>query len=753
MPVLRVCVTSRSVTRAVRESAVLGALVLTTEARAQGAPQPPVGPPPAVTLTVRVEAQGGPLEDARVRAGSVAALSNAVGVALLRLPAGTATVVVTRLGFHPESLTVALRAGRDTAVTVTMAETAESLTSVVVTTARGASRIEDAPTRVEVLAGEDVAEKMEMRPADATGFLSEMGGVRVQRTAAGSGAAGVRLQGLRPRYTLMLNDGLPVYGGGGSGLDLLQLPPADLRQVEVIKGPATALYGPAALGGVINLVSKRPGHERDLLVQQSSRGGTNAYGWYSQRFSPAVGLTLLAGAHGQSRQDLNADGWADMPGFERVEARPRLFLEGAHGGSLLVTAGGTRETRRGGFLPGRLAPDGLAYAEQVDTRRADVGVMGHRMLGERMLLQLRGAANRDQQDRQFGEDPESLRRSTGFGELSLSRQQGAHDALVGVSAQADRNQVRQQPALNYHWTTASAFAQDVWTLAPALALTGSARVDQHSRFGTLVSPRLSARYLLTPGLTARVAWAGGQSAPTPYVEETQAVGVRRVRNFGAIRPERADYASADLTGSRGPFQLIATAFTSRIRDAVTATPGVGAAAGTLQVANALAPVRTRGAELFLETSLRDFYGTVIYSYTDAREPATGSGAASPAPYMPRHAGGIDLTFESEETGSWIAVEAFYTGPQPTAGDPYRASGKPYTVVGVLVAQQVGPVRLFCSMENLTDARQSRIAPVVLPSRALDGRWTTAPWGLLEGRVISLGVRWSAQGKPHGLTAP
>lgn len=278
MPVLRVCVTSRSVTRAVRESAVLGALVLTAEARAQGAPQPPVGPPPAVTLTVRVEAQGGPLEDARVRAGSVAALSNAVGVALLRLPAGTATVVVTRLGFHPESLTVALRAGRDTAVTVTMAETAESLTSVVVTTARGASRIEDAPTRVEVLAGEDVAEKMEMRPADATGFLSEMGGVRVQRTAAGSGAAGVRLQGLRPRYTLMLNDGLPVYGGGGSGLDLLQLPPADLRQVEVIKGPATALYGPAALGGVINLVSKRPGHERDLLVQQSSRGGTNAYG-------------------------------------------------------------------------------------------------------------------------------------------------------------------------------------------------------------------------------------------------------------------------------------------------------------------------------------------------------------------------------------------------------------------------------------------------------------------------------------------
>jgi outer membrane receptor for ferrienterochelin and colicin len=65
------------------------------------------------------------------------------------------------------------------------------------------------------------------------------------------------VQGLRGRYTQVLADGLPLYGQAGS-INVLQIPPMDLGQVEVIKGVASALYGGSALGGVINLVSRRP---------------------------------------------------------------------------------------------------------------------------------------------------------------------------------------------------------------------------------------------------------------------------------------------------------------------------------------------------------------------------------------------------------------------------------------------------------------------------------------------------------------
>ena len=92
-----------------------------------------------------------------------------------------------------------------------------------------------------------------MTPGDITMMLNETSGLRVQVTSPSLGGASVRVQGLRGRYTQILSDGLPLYGGQTGGLGLLQIPPMDLGGVEVIKGVASALYGGSALGGVVNL--------------------------------------------------------------------------------------------------------------------------------------------------------------------------------------------------------------------------------------------------------------------------------------------------------------------------------------------------------------------------------------------------------------------------------------------------------------------------------------------------------------------
>src|SRR4029078_5961876 len=88
--------------------------------------------------------------------------------------------------------------------------------------------------------------------------LNETAARRVQVTSPSLGAANVRVQGLRGRYTQLLADGLPLYGGHTGAIGLLQNPPLDLGQVEVIKGVASSLYGSSALGGVINLISRSP---------------------------------------------------------------------------------------------------------------------------------------------------------------------------------------------------------------------------------------------------------------------------------------------------------------------------------------------------------------------------------------------------------------------------------------------------------------------------------------------------------------
>ena len=139
--------------------------------------------------------------------------------------------------------------------------------SITVEATRTGGRIEDSPLRVEVLEREEIEEKMLMTPGDIVMMLNEMGGMRVQATSPSLGAASVRVQGMRGRYTRFLSDGLPLFGEV-AGLGLLQIPPMDLNQVEVIKGVASSLYGAGAMGGVINLVSRVPGAEpaRELLI-------------------------------------------------------------------------------------------------------------------------------------------------------------------------------------------------------------------------------------------------------------------------------------------------------------------------------------------------------------------------------------------------------------------------------------------------------------------------------------------------------
>ena len=105
---------------------------------------------------------------------------------------------------------------------------------VIVTAPRTGGRIDDQPTRVEVLNREEIEEKMLMTPGDIVMMLNEMGGMRVQTTAPSMGAATVRIQGMHGRYTRVLFDGLPLAGQQVGGLGLLQIPPMDLGHVEVI---------------------------------------------------------------------------------------------------------------------------------------------------------------------------------------------------------------------------------------------------------------------------------------------------------------------------------------------------------------------------------------------------------------------------------------------------------------------------------------------------------------------------------------
>ncbi|MGH7509261.1 MAG: TonB-dependent receptor [Gemmatimonadales bacterium] len=708
-----------------------------------------------VIATVRSES-GTLLAEAEVRTDARQAVTDAQGIARLALPAGRHRLTIARIGFQPATIEVVVPADREVSVTVTLEAAPYRLEAVTVLSTRTGSRLEDTPLKVDVIAPEDVSEKVQSSPGSAVAIFREPNALlKVQTTAPSLGGVAVRIQGLRGRYTQILADGLPLYGSEPGELGVAQIAPLDLGRVEIIRGAASALYGGQALGGVVNLFSREPIRRHEILVAQNYRDATDLVGFAA---GPLPGTSadsrwaysLLAGGHRQQRRDLDGDGWTNLPGYRRLALRPRLFWSDRTGSTLLVTAGTTLENREGGTVGDGRTPAGAPFAEALDTRHFDLGVNGQRVLAPGWALSLRGAALHQFQRHRVGGMTERGRVRTGFAEVALVRTDVSpswRSASWVLGAALDAEGFRAFDVSRFDRTTATpgAFLQYDRPFTPWLRTSTSIRLDYSNLVGTILSPRLSALVKMGPHWSARLSGGTGFAAPTARLEETAVTGLHPVAPLGELVSERARSASLAVTGRFGGFELDATLFGSVIDHALqmrdiplSGDPG----APTLRVVNASTPVRTWGTELFARWTRDPFLLTATYAYTRATEadPDSPSGLRRSVPLTPRHVVTFDGIIEEEEVGQ-VALELSYIGRQALAEDPYRSVSRPYVLVGLLAMKRVGSrATVFLNAENLLDVRLSDYQPLVRPEPGPGGRWTVDAWAPLEGSMINLGVR-------------
>ncbi len=395
-----------------------------------------------------------------------------------------------------------------------------------------------------------------MTPGDIVMMLNEMGGMRVQATSPSLGAASVRVQGMRGRYTRFFSDGLPLFGEVG-GLGLLQIPPMDLGQVEVIKGVASSLYGAGAMGGVVNLVSRQPGAEaaarvsaQPIHARRDGRGGLVLRAAVERLGRDVSRRRPLA-----ERDDVNDDAWADLPRYARGIVRPRLFWNDGKGNRSSPPPASRSKTARADPLP---------YVEALDTRGIDAGLSRstHRL----------GSVRRDARARR------GRRSITTISSAKSSRRIGTRrrSARSRFAAPPGRTPGSPAPRLNPIATTRptcrdsitpsrrpACSSQDDVAIAPWLSLSGSARLDHHSEYGTFVSPRVSA--LLRSGAwNSRVSFGTGFYGPSALTEETEAAGLTRLSMPSPLGAENGRSASFDITRSAGPLSTTMTLFMSRV---------------------------------------------------------------------------------------------------------------------------------------------------------------------------------------------
>jgi len=681
-------------------------------------------------------ADGAPIQGAAVTVGGRTLVTGPDGRTVFQVSEGEHEVTANMPGRVPATEHVNVGAVPDTTLRVALAALPEIEETVIVTATRTNTRLQDQPVRVEVIDREEIEEKALMTPGSVAMLLGETTGLRVQTTSPALGAANVRIQGLRGRYSQLVADGLPLYGAQGDSFSLLQVPPLDLGQVEIIKGAASALYGASALGGVINLVSRRPTEsERELLVNATSQSGLDVTSWLAHPIDRGA-LTLLGGYHRQASSDLDEDGWLDLPAFDRVVLRPRLFLDDGKGKTLFGTVGVMAEDRRGGTGRGATLPNGLPFPEELKSRHVDGGFVGTWLVQGTRILAARGSFMRRTQERLFGATRELGVRHTWFGETSIQGVSGRHTWVGGAALQQDRYALRQLPQFDYQFTTPSVFMQDELRLSDKWVVALSARADHHSKYGLLATPRVSVLSRPAPGWIIRVAAGTGTFAPTPFTEETEETGLSRVQPLRGLRAERARGASVDVTRLVGPVEVTGTVFGS-----VVLRPVQRLVLGNerVELINGPEPTNTGGTELLVRYRREGFVALATHAWTRSTELDLDSGLRREVPLTPAHAGSLNAIWEGSDWGRF-GIEVYFTGKQMLEENPYRATGRPFVLVGALGERRMGKVRLFLNAENLLDVRQTRHDPLIRPAPRPDGRWTVDAWAPLEGRVINGGMR-------------
>ncbi|CAN5915758.1 TonB-dependent receptor [soil metagenome] len=668
-------------------------------------------------------------------------------VTITGIPDGRHTILFSYVGYETRRESFLFPLPQTAPFLVLLRPDGQRLDEVVVAATRSSRSIRDLPTRVEAITAEELDEKAAMNSANIAMLLRESTGIQVQQTSATSANASIRIQGLDGRYTQILRDGFPLYGGFASGLSIMQIPPLDLKQVEVIKGSASTLYGGGAIAGLVNLVSKTPEQERELslMLNQTSALCTTLTLFYGER-SRKTGLTLYAAATHQSPYDPNADGFSDIPRIRSLAFNPRFFYYPSERTTLSLGLNTAFENRVGGDVQ---AIRGEGGADRTFTERN---------LSDRVSSQLQFDYHLSEEARFSVKNSVSWfgrrilvpgysfagRQLASFTEATYALEKENTDWIIGGNRYTDAfTEPRPSPGLpgrDYQNTTLGAFAQNTWRVSPAFSMESGLRTDYNTVYGPFVLPRLSALYKITPGLSARLGGGLGYKVPAVFTEEAERLAFRGILPIDPnhTEAERSRGGNFDLNyrtsfGDGIIFSVNQLFFLTRLEQSLVLGEGQPTGAGVLRFENAHGPVASRGLETNLKLAWEDLSLFVNYAFIDAR--LRYRNLSQQKSLTPRHTAGLTLMYENE---AWrVGYELYYTGRQYLSD---RTRTRDFWMMGFMAMRTFRKVSLFLNFENFTDARQSRYQPLVLPP--FRNPSFAEIWAPTDGFVANAGIKVS-----------
>ncbi|WP_345954706.1 TonB-dependent receptor [Mucilaginibacter sp. PAMB04168] len=664
-------------------------------------------------------------------------------IALNNIPNGRQIIKFRYTGYTQRQDTLIFPLSTNGFLEILLSVEEEELDEVVVTATRSSRTIASIPTRVEVISGEELDEKGNMKPGDIRMLLAESTGIQTQQTSATSGNSSIRIQGLDGKYTQIIRDGFPLYSGFSGGLGLLQVAPLDLQQVEVIKGSSSTLYGGGAIAGLVNLVSKKPTSERqlNLLLNGTSAAGLDASLFYAQKFRK-VGTTIYAAYNHGSPYDPSDIDLTAIPRYNRYTLNPKLFVYLNDHTTLTAGINATTEKRIGGdlhYINGNGNAQHFYFEENKTGRYSTQLSLTHQLNNTEQLTFKNSVSYYDRAinlpDYRFS----GVQLST-YSEANYGRNGEHADWVAGLNVLTDHfseDAVSTFPLRNYSHNTLGAFVQNTWNAAPEFTLETGLRGDYHNRYGFFVLPRLSGLWKINPQWSARLGGGLGYKAPNVFTEDAERIQFRNVLpiDVNHTRAERSYGTNLDVNYKTALFdgqvslsinQLL---FYTRVDNPILLTT---LGNGNLQYLQPRADLNTKGLETNIKITYSDFKLFVGYTLADVTQHIENT--ISPYPLVARHRLNNVLMYEVED--KWkIGAEAYYFSKQQLNDG---TTGKSYWTAGLMIEKLWERFSIFVNFENLTDTRQTRFDTIYTGS--ITNPTFRDIYAPLDGFVVNGGIK-------------
>ncbi|RKR14587.1 outer membrane receptor for ferrienterochelin and colicins [Maribacter vaceletii] len=486
---------------------------------------------------------------------------------LQNLSAGDYTLSVSVLGYQPYIKKIALKEKESKTVLIELIASSEELEETVVTgTLKAVNRL-DSPVPVEVYSPTFLKKNPTANIFEA---LQNVNGVRPQINCSVCNTGDIHINGLEGPYTLVLIDGMPIVSGLGTVYGLSGIPNSLIEQIEIVKGPASSLYGSEAVGGLINVITKST-DEAPIFFADAF-----ATGW--EEYSLDLGAKLSVGKktdaliginyfNYDNPIDNNNDNFTDLTiqerisvfqkwNFKRKENRilsfaGRFFYENRWGGEMQWTP----EFRGGTDI----------YGESIKTKRWEILGKYQLPIKEKVLFSF--SYNDHHQDSFYGDTPYLADQRIGFTQLTWDKTKGKHDLLFGTALRYnyydDNTSATETTTGNNpdEIVIPSLFIQDEIKFNKKHSLLLGARYDYDSRHGSIFTPRAAYKYKVTTNGIIRLNAGTGFRVVNLFTEDHAALtGSREVIIANELKPEQSYNANLNYLqkfyGTNGTFATL-----------------------------------------------------------------------------------------------------------------------------------------------------------------------------------------------------